>query len=61
MTMTNEQETQIVLDLLKEFLDDHDSGQCRCDLTDGGYGLCLAGQWSEGCIDNAEVIRALGA
>lgn len=59
--MTEEQEEQVVQELLKEFLDDHELGECPCDLTDGGYGLCFAGQWSDGVIDNAEVIRTLGA
>ena len=57
--MTEEQETEVVLDLLKWMLDEHDAGECCCDLTDGGFGLCFAGQWSEGCIDNAEVIQTL--
>ena len=58
--MNEEEETARVLDLLKEFLDDHELGECPCDLSDGGYGLCFAGQWEDGIIDNKEVIRTLG-
>ena len=57
--MTEKQETDVVLDLLRWMLDEHDAGECCCDLTDGGFGLCFAGQWSDGCIGNAEVIRTL--
>ena len=58
--MNEEQETAHVLDLLKEFLNKHEAGECACNLSDGVYGLCLAGQWEDGVIDNAEVIRTLG-
>ncbi len=59
--MDDEQKTAVVLDLLKEFLDDHERGECPCDLTDGGFGLCFAGQWEDNVIDDDEVIQTLGA
>lgn len=46
--------------LLKEQIEEHNEGKCRCDLTDGGYGLCYAGQWLEGVISSSQVIRDLG-
>ena len=58
--MTKEQEAEIALDLLKWLLDEHEAGECCCcDLTDGGFGLCFAGQWSDGCISDAKVIETL--
>ena len=32
---------------------------CKCDLTEGGYGLCYKHQWFEGVIDDMQVVRDL--
>ena len=45
--------------LLKEQIKEHDEGKCKCDLTEGGYGLCYAGQWLESMISSSQVIRDL--
>ena len=51
---------EIACDLLKEQIEEHYEGKCSCDFTDGGYGLCFAGQWLEGCISSEEVVELLG-
>lgn len=50
---------EIAWDLLKKQIEEHDEGRCSCDLTDGGYGLCFAGQWLESMIDSLQVIEDL--
>ena len=45
--------------LLKEQTKEHDKGKCNCDLTEGGYGLCYAGQYLEGVISSSQVIKDL--
>lgn len=51
---------EIAYDLLKKQIEEHYKERCRCDLTPGGYGFCLAGQWLEGCISSEEVVELLG-
>jgi len=51
---------EIAYDLLKKQIEEHYEERCRCDLTPGGYGLCLAGQWLQGCISSEEVVELLG-
>jgi len=46
--------------LLKEQIKEHDEGKCRCDLTEGGYGLCYAGQFLESVITASQVLKDLG-
>jgi hypothetical protein len=46
----------IVENELKNLIIKHDTGQCNCDLTDGGYGLCYAGQYVEGVLSVDDVI-----
>ena len=50
---------KISYDLLKGQIEEHHEGKCGCDLRDGGYGLCLAGQWLESMIDSLQVIEDL--
>lgn len=50
---------QIAEELLKDGIKEHDEGKCKCDLTDGGYGLCYAGQFLEGLITVDDVIQDL--
>jgi len=52
---------KIAYDLLKEQIEEHCKGKCNCDLQEGGYGLCYAGQWLEGVIDSLQVIKDLKA
>lgn len=52
-------EKEIAYNLLKEQIDEHDKEKCKCDLADGGYGLCYAGQWLGGIISSSQVIRDL--
>ena len=42
-----------------EDLTEHDAEQCRCDLTDYGYGLCYIGQWDEGLRSSWEIIAEM--
>lgn len=44
----------------EEEIKKHENGTCRCDLTNGGYGLCMAGQWLEGVTTSEDVIGELG-
>jgi len=53
-------EKERAYNLLKEQIEEHSEERCKCDLTDGGYGLCYAGQWLEGIISSSQVIRDLG-
>ncbi|PIU51041.1 hypothetical protein COS91_06575 [Candidatus Desantisbacteria bacterium CG07_land_8_20_14_0_80_39_15] len=46
-------------DLLNDGIRSHNAGRCKCDLTEGGYGLCYAGQWLAGVITNQQVINDL--
>lgn len=46
--------------LLRDDIKEHDEGKCKCDLTEGGYGLCYAGQFLESVITAAMVIQDLG-
>jgi len=48
-----------VRNLLKEQIKEHNEGNCKCDLTNGGYGLCYAGQWLEGVVSSSQVVRDL--
>ena len=50
---------KIVYNLLKEQIKKHEDGKCECDLTEGGYGLCLAGQWLESVINSNQIIKDL--
>jgi len=43
--------------LLKEQIEEHNKEKCKCDLAEGGYGLCYAGQWLGGIISSSQVIR----
>lgn len=52
--------TTQVKTLLAPQITAHDSDNCKCDLTPGGYGLCYAGQWLEGCITDQDVLQDLG-
>lgn len=44
---------EILIQLIKE----HDNGNCNCDLTEGGYGLCLAGAYLEGCMNLEDTLN----
>lgn len=54
-----ERKTRIVKNLLQGGIKAHRQGKCRCDLTEGGQGLCYAGQWLESIISNEQVIKDL--
>ena len=46
-----------------EKLEHHEEGkysECGCDFRDGGYGLCLAGQYIEGSLDKEGFISLWG-
>lgn len=43
--------------LLCEEIEKHNKGKCRCDLTEGGYGLCYAAQWLEGIVTSEQVLK----
>ncbi len=59
--MKKSQRTMIkALELLQDQIKDHKAGKCNCDLTDGGYGLCYAGQLLEGAISPETVLEDLG-
>lgn len=59
-TMRRRMKDDIAYNLLKKQIKDHEEGRCNCDLTEGGYGLCMAGQWLEGVISSEQVIKDLG-
>jgi hypothetical protein len=42
---------------LNEKIKEHNEGKCNCDLTDGGMGLCLAGEYLESCRTLYEVLE----
>lgn len=42
---------------IKIAIEYHESGKCNCDLRAGGYGLCMAGQYLEGLIDESELLE----
>ena len=50
---------KIVCDLLKRQIEEHHEEKCSCDLRDGGYGLCFAGQCLEGRVNSLQVIEDL--
>jgi len=45
--------------LLGEELSKHIKEKCECDLTEGGKGLCFAGQFTENIISEEDVIDEL--
>ena len=47
--------------LLKKQIEEHYKEKCSCDLRQGSYGLCYAGQWLESVIDSLRVIEDLKA
>jgi hypothetical protein len=51
--------TQFVELSFSEDLAEHDAEHCRCDLTNGGYGLCYIGQWQEGLRTSWEIIAEM--
>lgn len=57
--MKNKRINEVVKELLREEIVEHDKGKCNCDLAEGSYGLCYAGQWLEGCITSKQVIQDL--
>jgi len=56
-----ERKMRIVENLLQEGIKAHRQGKCRCDLTEGGQGLCYAGQWLENIISSEQVIKDLSS
>jgi len=55
----NQNTTRKVFELLQDQIKDHEAGKCNCNLTDGGYGLCYAGQFLEGIISPEDVLKDL--
>lgn len=49
-------ETQEAIDMM---VAEHESDTCICDLTDSGYGLCMAGQLVEGAITLEDYLREI--
>jgi hypothetical protein len=43
-------------ELLEDLVNIHKEGECSCDLTEGGYGLCIAGQFIEGVISEEDFL-----
>lgn len=43
--------------MLEQLVKEHDEGECNCDLTEGGYGLCLAGAYLEGCMSLEDTLN----
>jgi hypothetical protein len=37
----------------------HEDGKCNCDLTEGGYGLCMAGQYLNKVISKEQFINEI--
>ena len=46
--------------VLSENIYEHEHNLCSCDLTEGGYGLCFAGQYLEGCLSSENILEDLG-
>lgn len=42
---------------LNEKIKDHEEGKCNCDLTDGGMGLCVAGEFLESCRTLEDILE----
>ena len=62
MNILNKQEQEkiykdYILEFYKEEIKNHKNGNCNCDLTEGGNGLCQIGQWLEGCITSEDLLR----
>lgn len=45
------------LKILNQLIREHEEEKCSCDLTEGGYGLCLAGAFLEGCMSLEDTLR----
>ena len=45
------------MDILNEKIKEHNEGKCNCDLRYEGTGLCLAGEYLEGCRDLNDVLE----
>lgn len=44
-------------EILNQLIKDHENCNCCCDLTESGYGLCLAGAYLEGCVSLEDILR----
>lgn len=44
-------------EILNKLIKEHEEGNCCCDLTEGGIGLCLAGAYIEGCMNLKDTLN----
>lgn len=44
-------------EILNQLIREHEEGNCCCDLTEGGIGLCLPGAYVEGCVSLEDTLR----
>ena len=45
--------------ILKQLKINHEKGKCNCDLTEGGYGLCLYGQYENKIITKKDLLNEI--
>ena len=45
------------MEILEQLITEHNEEECNCDLTDGGMGLCLAGEYLESCRTLEDVLE----
>lgn len=57
--LTEIEEVVAVAEIPANLLNEHDAGECTCDLTGCGYGLCLARQYEDGVITAQQLIAEL--
>lgn len=51
--------TKAVISETRYLVEEHRKGNCSCDLTDGGNGFCIVGQFDEGVITTQEFLNEI--
>lgn len=51
---------EIMNNILKLVIEEHDKNKCSCDCTDEGHGLCMAGQFLDFIITEKEFLDEIG-
>ena len=46
-------------EILNKLIEEHEQEKCCCDLTDGGTGLCLAGEYLNSCMSLEDTLKEI--